>query len=506
MSKSSPSNIVARAVLLLFFVVAGISIARLLFDGSTKQPEAGQLATARDMTAGDRVSNGMVLLKKGAEPFQMPGPPPKEYVPVYDDEPDETIKTGIISSINIVPAGSDGAVVAPAQGGPIANLIKDSRLESESSEETEGSDSDEPLFEAEDLERLADSGADVEAASGYIGGVRVSSGSGGASSSTSEPSPEPSPSPTPQLWYEGQVRGYAALYLMHPSARPAVERQMQILMDSRVRRVFLGVLVDGTFGVDYPYLNSILQRLTEFGQQVTLGLYLSNGPAMRSPNERELYAGTVNEFEPEEFRERIRSDANLRDKFNSIATAARPTFEFNRRLSRNNENIAFVMLEDNLDVNAYLEMRHIAGEVLGDLVYFVRNPCPGCYEGNDYDPAGDGLEFHEPQLIHALRATDGYSMDGKGLFFPGELDPTGLSVGDVRTLLTATVSQGVHYFALWRAQRQGIYGERVAPDQRNYEVPTLEQAEIEIDLLRFGLREVSDDSEVVSAEPTVLPR
>ena len=63
----------------------------------------------------------------------------------------------------------------------------------------------------------------------------------------------------------------------------------------------------------------------------------------------------------------------------------------------------------------------------------------------------------------------------------------------MKSLLSASV-QGPQYFGLWRAQRQGLYGQVVHPDQRVYEVPTEEQKQVEIELLRTGL------------QPVVLPK
>lgn len=477
-------------------MLAGYFASGSIWPGSTNDPawEGAVENSVLERTGDVAGSDAMVLLKPKSGPFQKPLPGASEYRPVYDpDDQEAAVKAGVISSVRILPGQNGTDVRLGAE--PVSTTIGGSE-QSGAGDEAE-TFADAPLFEDDDLIRFAEFGADVEKSSSMIGAVGVGLDLRETLSDLISPSPSvsPSPSPTPKNWYEGQIRGYSLLYLMHPAARNSVNRQIQILIDSRVRRIYLGVLVDGTFSVDYPFLGSVLDRLHRNGNIITLGLFLSNGPAMRNESERERAraSGGFNRFDPDDFREKIQFDTELREQFRRIARNARAVFLANASLSRENANIAYVMLEDNLNATAYLAMRDIAGAELGDIANFIRNPCPGCYEGNDFDPNGDGLEFHDPQLIHALQSSDGFSIDGRSLFFPGEFDPIGLSVGDVQTLMRATLSRGVAYFALWRAQRQGIRGDRVPPDERVYEIPTDTHAEIEIELLRFGLTETAPE-------------
>ncbi len=290
----------------------------------------------------------------------------------------------------------------------------------------------------------------------------------------------------------GQARGYQMLYLMHPNARATVERQVQAMLDSNVTEPYLGVLTDGTFGKDYAYLNGIVKRLSVEGRALTLALYLSNGSTQRTYKELPIVAG-FNSIDPLQFRDKIQRDLHLRDQFSAMAKEARPTFELNRSLNPNAKNIAIVMLEDNLDSASYASMRALALKELSGIAQIVRNPCPGCTDGSDGNSLGDPVELHDPLQLTTLRANDGFALDGIGYGFGSDLGGNVLSLDQVKQLLTLAKARGLNYFGLWRAERQGrgAVG-KVHPDQRVYEVPTPEQVNAEIELLRYGLASVQE--------------
>ena len=284
----------------------------------------------------------------------------------------------------------------------------------------------------------------------------------------------------------GQARGYAMLYLMHPRARNTVERELQAMLDSKVRELFLGVLVDGTFGSDFDYLSSVVQRISLQGRVLYLALYLTNGPTQRAYDVTDIDVA-FNKIEPGDFRYKIQNDSNIRSQFLSIVRKAKQIFDINKRLNPQNVNIAVMMLEDNLDSNSYQAMRLLARSVLGNNVIYMRNPCPGCYEGNDSYAFGDRVEIHDPSVILSLEKDDGFSMDGKGLLYEDEVG-NGVPPNVTEVLMAQAMESKLAYFALWRAARQGLYvGKRLHPDNRNYEVPTPEQLEVEIELLRSNL-------------------
>jgi len=295
----------------------------------------------------------------------------------------------------------------------------------------------------------------------------------------------PQPEVLPRL--AGQARGYTMLYLMQPEARQTVERQVQAMLDAEVQDLYLGVLVDGTFSKDFDYFRSVLSRLSADGRQLTLVVYLSNGPTMRRFDRTPIEAG-FNQIDPIEFRDLIREDPAVRARFVQMVEEAQPIFQYNKSLNSRNTNIAVVMLEDNLDSTSYLAMRQLAGSVLGDSVIYMRNPCPGCYAGNDLYSYGDRIELHAPEGLHALSVGDGFTLDGESYHFPGEATGGGLSLDEVEFFKGMSMDQGLRYFGLWRTQRQGLHdGQSVHPRDRHYEVPSDAQIEKEIELLRSGL-------------------
>jgi len=285
----------------------------------------------------------------------------------------------------------------------------------------------------------------------------------------------------------GQARGYTMLYLMQPEARNTVELQIQAMLDAEIQDLYLGVLTDGTFGKDFNYFRSTLNRLSTGGRKITLVIYLTNGPTMRRFDSTPIDAG-FSKIDPIVFRELIQEDATTRNRFLELVEEVKPIFEYNKSLNSQNTNIAVVMLEDNLDSTSYLAMRQLASSVLGDSVIYMRNPCPRCYEGNDIYSYGDRLELHRPEGLHALSVGDGFTLDGESYHFPEESSGDGLTLEEVEFFKAMSMDQGLRYFGLWRTQRQGLQeGQLVHPRDRIYEVPSAAQLEKEIQLLRSGL-------------------
>jgi hypothetical protein len=306
-------------------------------------------------------------------------------------------------------------------------------------------------------------------------------------SAPARPAPTAEAAPEPALdRVSGQPRGYAALYLMQPTARVAVDREIDTMLKAEVNEQYLGVLTDGTFGKDLPYLTSVVNRLNSGGRTLTLSLYLTNGATMREWDRTPISAG-FNQIEPAQFRYLIRYDPGTRSRFRNMVSEVLPIFELNSRLNPGNRNIAVVMLEDNLDAEAYYQMRELARSVIGQKAEFVRNPCLGCYEGNDGDTLGDPIEVHAVDELVALKAGDGFTLDGLGFAFPGEQSGR-MGVDSLKELLAFGKERSLGYFGLWRLERQGLLGGKsVHPDDRLYEVQSDAQQAIEIEMLRHGL-------------------
>ncbi len=286
----------------------------------------------------------------------------------------------------------------------------------------------------------------------------------------------------------GQARGYVMLYLMHPNARTTVQRQLEVLVSSNVKQVYLSVLTDGTFSKDFDFLNSILRRFNELDRNVTLQLYLTNGPSMRRFNDENTVDEGFNKINPQIFRTLIQSDFETREEFRRIVRESLDSFRLNLSLRPENENIVTVMLEDNLTSESYLAMRELAREEIGDLAIFYRNPCLGCFIGNDSFSSGDPIEHHGQEQVIGISGGDGFTLDGQSYRFDNEQNSQALSISDVITIQDLTLSRGAKYFGLWRAERQGIRGPNfLLPNNRVYEVPTEAQMTEEVRILQDGL-------------------
>jgi hypothetical protein len=306
---------------------------------------------------------------------------------------------------------------------------------------------------------------------------------------TETPSETPTPSPTPSF-VSGQPRGYTMLYAMQPEAHATVESEIEIILESQVRQVVLGILTDGTFGWNPRYVGSLLERLNKNERHTTLVLYLSNGPTQRILDDSPIVE-SFPQMNVERFREAIRYDPSTREAFRDLARRVVPLFAFHRQLNRSNTNIVVPMLEDNLDAESYAAIRTLTEEILGGLALIVRNPCPGCYEGNDMARLGGPLELHGRENVPFLQPGDAFSLDGSGYYLASETGtPTGFHVNDLESLFNAFSQINLRYVGLWRHDRQGLENSSGPshPKQRLYAVPSLEHHETEKILLRLGLQ------------------
>lgn len=288
-------------------------------------------------------------------------------------------------------------------------------------------------------------------------------------------------------WVDGQARGYTILSLMQPEARASAEAMIENLLASRLRSVYLGVLVDGTFGWSPGYLTDVVRRLNSDGRTLTLVLYIVNGATMRN-HESTVIDAAFTQVNPLIFRDLIRFDPSTRGEFIALASRIRPVLQLNKGLNSENRNITMVMLEDNLDRESYRATRDLATNILSGVSEVGRNPCLGCFEGNDTSVGPEPLEVHQLDELRLLRPGDGYSLDGLGYYFSTDSDQRGLDEATMHTLLDATRDAGIAYIGLWRFDRQGLGADkRERPDERSYAIPTPTQLEKERELLRYGL-------------------
>jgi hypothetical protein len=283
------------------------------------------------------------------------------------------------------------------------------------------------------------------------------------------------------------------LYAMQPEARAVVEAELAILLSSAIRKVHIGILADGTFGWEPQYLKSLVSRVAESGRDLSLTLYVSNGSTQRVLEESAI-TESFPQLSPEEFREAIRFDPVVRSQFGALVRRVIPIFVFNRSMNSSAQNYIVPMLEDNLDAAAFQAMKEITEQEIGDLAIIVRNPCIGCYSGNDFTRFGLPLELHGMENINLLRPGDTFSLDGTGYRIENDSGalPHAISEGAMREVLNLGRRLPLRYVGLWRSDRQGIFprtnGEPPKPPrERTYVPPSELLKEIERGFLRYGL-------------------
>jgi len=299
-------------------------------------------------------------------------------------------------------------------------------------------------------------------------------------------------------WVGGQPRGYAMLYALQPEARAVVEANVAALLGAQIQEPYIGVLVDGTFGKDFGYLRELIQRLNTDGRNLHLALYLANGPAQRrfrNPPYEAPFARTP----PEEFRREIRrSNSQAQIDYLNIIADARRLFEYNILTNPNAKNYAVVMLEDNLDRDAFRAMSNLAREQLEAVAMIVRSPCKGCYDGNDDDSLGYPRELHSVGGFEGLNEGDGFTLDGQGFLYPNEVGiGKAIAADQLISLLRSSYQKNLRFFGLWRKTWQGVNDDGLPSEPKNgsYKPSTAEEIEFEMKALRAELPFLNSDDE-----------
>lgn len=327
--------------------------------------------------------------------------------------------------------------------------------------------------------------------SSLIGGVRVGNGSSLDTEKAEKKTDDEEDDSELAEKFVGPPRGFVILALMQPNARESVEKQVDTMLRSGVQNLYLGFLVDGTFGTDLEYASSVIQRLSVEGRSLTMEVYFTNGPTMRKYDETPIT--TPFTFMPGIFRYLITEDRDFQSLYKQLVQSIKPLFVQNRNAAAGNRNVACVMLEDNLDSSSYRRMRQLTKDVLGEAADFIRNPCPGCEcemcdSPNSTDSDGDGGESHSPDALAELGSKDALTLDGIGYNYPQEQGEGLLSFDQMKALASNAATRGIRFFGLWRADRQGLGDQLTHPDDRVYAVPTDEQSEKDIEILRSGLK------------------
>ena len=274
-------------------------------------------------------------------------------------------------------------------------------------------------------------------------------------------------------------RGVACLHCTHPNAEEQAKILATLLRATCLRNVAMNYLVDGTFAENQELLRWHVDALTENGRQFTSILYLSNGATQRRWRSTPIDAFGVR-VSPERFRSRIQNDSALQLEFQGIVRRLVPYIRYAERRGVN--VVLSIMLEDNLDREAFLAMLELAQAVLPSdvAVTFSRNVCENCYDGTEPGvPVGVLEEVH---TVSPYRVPDGGIVTNDGREYASAVDGDSVgevSLADLSRLREAADDNGATYL-LWSAARQGLprdlsRGGFRHPDDRDYDVPSFEE-------------------------------
>lgn len=276
---------------------------------------------------------------------------------------------------------------------------------------------------------------------------------------------------------EGAPRGLSCLHCGHPRAREQALRLVEVLSQSCRRNLALTMLVDDSFSDDRDFLGELVRVSSARGSRLHLYLYLANGPWQRSykstPNK-----GIGSDMSPEEFRQRIKSDAALRNFVVERVNWAMPLVSYAQ--TQGAQVYIMPMLEDNLDRDSARALESLVLEAIPGNLYVAlgRNPCPGCYAGNDDSvPEGLFLDQHIHSPSEPVRAPGGLiTNDGADAAFPHEAAPRGVLSFEAVLGIARRAAETNNTFVLWRKVYQGLGegGVKVDPDYRTYVMPTAE--------------------------------
>lgn len=283
---------------------------------------------------------------------------------------------------------------------------------------------------------------------------------------------------------EGAPVGIACLQCGHPNAFSQALKIADILAKSCRRHIATTMLIDGSFSDVRDNLGEFVRIAASRGATLHLYLYLANGPWQRAyPQAPNLGVGT--NMSPEDYRSRIQYDTAVQNEYLSQANWAMPLVSY----AQTQGAIVYLipMLEDNLDYNSARKIEDLTLTAVPSFlsVALGRNPCPGCYPGNDGSiPAGLFEDQHISSAYQGVRTTNGLvTNDGASVVFPHDTAPPSPSIP--LDQLTGVISQAAarnNAFVIWRREYQGQ--SRTDPGARNYAMPTAADEQVLLQVLQ----------------------
>lgn len=282
-------------------------------------------------------------------------------------------------------------------------------------------------------------------------------------------------------------RGISLLQAMMPKARQQVDALTDILVQSKLPSVAVNVLCDSGFGWDPVYLQQLVTKLGSKRVPHFL-FYLTCGPAARFWY-KHLEEGFGAEISPETFRENILKDKSFQSGFQQLFTRLIPVIEAIQE--KGGLTRVVPQLEDNQTNTSFRKMIDLLQEVIpsGLQVELGRNPCVGCYKGNEGTiPAVCFAEYHLHKASTDFNMKNGViSNDGCTYAFPDETPDwsPSLLLADFE-VVQQKAGELDNWFLLWSAKYQGLGSSAKSPADRDYPIPTDREKQLLTEFLTKG--------------------
>lgn len=215
---------------------------------------------------------------------------------------------------------------------------------------------------------------------------------------------------------EGTPRGLQCLQCMHRRAKGHAERYTDVLLRSCRKNVAIAYSMDGAFGFAPSVITKQVNDLLLAGRNVTLHLYMLNGPAQRRWFKKS-FVGFGNRIPPDVLRRKILTDRSFQNSYREFVERNLPVID---QAWRSGATISVSpMLEDNLTNAAFEKLLFLTQEAIPSHynVAYVRNACSDCYPGNQFD-IPDGILKEDHTFEDDFSQAGGYvSNDGTSYIY-----------------------------------------------------------------------------------------
>lgn len=279
-------------------------------------------------------------------------------------------------------------------------------------------------------------------------------------------------------------RGLSLIHAFAEKAEQQVRELADVLFNARIKNVAINVLCDSSFGGNFHIVEEVIEKLNSRGRKCYLLLYLTNGPSQRKYTTTSI-DGFGTKISPEEFRDRIQSDASFQVRYRAIAAQAASLALLN--MQHGGVSRIVPQLEDNQTDTSFGAMWSLLRGIVPAEIQLGRNPCKQCWPGNGEEiPEAFFKEEHVHGAALPQQAAGVVSNDGMTFYLPGQSTQY-QPQAELSQLSPALLKAGSlgSWFILWNAKFQGLPGVQTpAADQRNYAMPTQAEKESIISFLR----------------------